>query len=94
MFCVLAGTRPDPPPNDWHPRQGESRTNFLAATSVNHHLIMVMMMVMMVMMVRMMRMIATLMIMVMIIVFDDWLPPQPSLDHDDDGDDEVDDCHL
>ena len=91
MFCVLAGTRPDPPPNDWHPRQGESRTNFLAATSVNHHLIMVMMMVMMV---RMMRMIATLMIMVMIIVFDDWLPPQPSLDHDDDGDDEVDDCHL
>ena len=84
MFCVLAGTRPDPPPNDWHPRQGESRTNFLAATSVNHHLIMV----------RMMRMIATLMIMVMIIVFDDWLPPQPSLDHDDDGDDEVDDCHL
>ena len=91
MFCVLAGTRPDPPPNDWHPRQGESRTNFLAATSVNHHLIMVMMMVMMV---RMMRMIATLMIMVMIIVFDNWLPPQPSLDHDDDGDDEVDDCHL
>ena len=90
MFCVLAGTRPDPPPNDWHPRQGESRTNFLAATSVNHHLIMVMMMVMMV---RMMRMIATLMIMVMIIVFDDWLPPQPSLVHDHDND-EDDDCHL
>ena len=49
MFCVLAGTRPDPPPNDWHPRQGESRTNFLAATSVNHHLIMVMIMVMIMM---------------------------------------------
>ena len=79
MFCVLAGTRPDPPPNDWHPRQGESRTNFLAATSVNHHLIMMMMMVMM-----MRMMIATSDDCgddeaydndEVYVVFDDWLPP-------------------
>ena len=53
----------DPPPDDWHPRQGESRTNFLAAgTSVNHHLIMMMMFLMF--MFLLMLMMAKLMLMI------------------------------
>ena len=51
MFCRWGGTGRDPPPDDWHPRQGESRTNFLAAsTSVNHHLMVMVIMMMMLMM--------------------------------------------
>ena len=51
MFCSWDGIGGDPPPDDWHPRQGESRTNFLAAsTSVNHHLMVMVIMMMMLMM--------------------------------------------